>query len=273
MSLDYSLRSFLILLLVRNVKIQPQGLSLLLIANKTINSCIIPHYSSVLPLCLVLTTACSWYSPLWLLLYFNIPMWSQGLYFLTSTHTLHTICPSHSFSSKTSYIILPLCFCILHCSPVSCDFCNGEQSSRLSHLKEKLIKHHFTAHWIISEWTTDRCYIHNLLITHYQLSLTDRNILRHKTFIIKWPPWHVNLGRCLYSVIHICLLFMSKKQRQDRKWITGDVPEVTGHNTSTFHRQTKLFIYFFSQFIYLSTLKLLWKNTVHYASNLHHIHD
>lgn len=62
----------------------------------------------------------------------------------------------------------------------------------------------------LSEGTTETSYVHSLLIPHYQLSLTGRNISGHKTFIKKQPPWHVNLGCRFYSVIQICLLFMSK---------------------------------------------------------------
>lgn len=98
-------------------------------------------------------------SSLWLLFHFNIPpLWSKHHFIsLTCTICLCTIYPPHSHPALQTLLhncaffsLLPPFF-VLFFFPSTVlqylvTFATPSKSSRLSHLKEKLIKHHFTAH-------------------------------------------------------------------------------------------------------------------------------
>lgn len=79
------------------------------------------------------------------LLHFNILLWSQGLLIcLISALHLHTICPPFFLICNLlrNCILLLLESALFH--PVT--FTTVSEAAALSHLAEKLIKYHFSAH-------------------------------------------------------------------------------------------------------------------------------
>lgn len=171
---------------MRNFRVRPLGVSLILIVNITISSFSIPYYCSVLPLCLVLTTACSCSHHCgFCSISISPPVVQTPLYFSDLYNlSLHNLTPP---TSKPSYII-PRCaffspppslfwlvFFPQHCSPVSCDFCDTEKKQQAQSSKRKTDKTplHCSLNFI-SETTTKR-HIHNVLIPHSQLPLTEEH--------------------------------------------------------------------------------------------------
>lgn len=146
---------------MRNFRVRPQGVSLILIVNITISSFSLPYYCSVLPLCLVLTTPCSCSHHCgFCSISISPPVVQTPLYFSDLYNlSLHNLTPPppppnlqtllHN-SSLCFFFPPPSLFWLVFFPSTVLQylvtFATQRKSSRLSHLKEKLIKHHFTAH-------------------------------------------------------------------------------------------------------------------------------
>lgn len=158
-------------------------------------------------------------------------------------HSTHSVPLSPSLSSKTSYIT-PSCWFLLYWILWLLQQWITQQAQQSKRGKNKHSLNY------IYEGTTERRHIQNQLITRYQLSWTGSSILGHKTFIIKQPPWLVNLGCCFYSVIQICLLFMSKSNSEIENEWQEMFQRWPGKTPALFQRQAKS-CFFHNLFIFL----------------------